>query len=352
MDEGYKAIESFQVLDEDQNIRIDRWFKRHFPNISFLLVAQLLRKGSVRVNRKRQKQSYKLQCNDIITVRKADIYNFAMVTSKHVTINKGKYHATIAKQIHNSVLYSDENIIAINKPSGFAVQGGTNIKISLDDVLHLLQSDNQKPKLVHRIDKDTSGVIVIAKNNRTATELGRLFKSGDVIKYYLALCYGVPKIQNGTISTPLCKMKWYQNKEYVAYCPINGKEAITHYKVQLVNSDKTMSLIRFQIVTGRTHQIRAHAAMSGIPIFGDVKYNSKYTSWVHSKINREKSVMKILVKQVTDDLCSTSTLCLHSAYISMILFGKKIELHAPLQKSFMDVLLSKGFNYDATTVRL
>ena len=181
------------------------------------------------------------------------------------------------EKIKNCIIYKDNNIIAINKPSGLAVQSGSKIEKSLNDYLQFLRFENQEnPKLVHRLDKDTSGLIIIARNHEIAEKLAEYFKDKDekLDKIYLTLAVGKFLNTEGKIEFPLIK-KVENGVEKVYRDEKNGKEATTIYKVLGYNEKYNVSLLEIKILTGRTHQIRVHLKEIGHPILGDGKYGGK-----------------------------------------------------------------------------
>ena len=205
------------------------------------------------------------------------------------------------KKFSSWIIFEDENLIAINKPSGLATQGGSGIEISVDDFVLL-----KKFQLVHRLDKDTSGILLIAKNSKSAEFLIDAFKNKTVEKTYLALVRGVPKKVSGVINIPLRK-KLLGKNEKVSPDFESGKEAITEFKILKNFSDR--ALLELKPLTGRTHQLRVHCKELGHPILNDVKYGGK----------------EVLRK----DLCKR--MCLHAYKIELQdYFGKKLEIKTSL----------------------
>jgi 23S rRNA pseudouridine955/2504/2580 synthase len=319
------------VQPVDDQSRIEKFLRK--LGISYMMASQMIRKGSVKINGKRQKSSFILQPGDIVEV-------FGVADAIVDNTTPTKQHEVIAQELIRDILYKDEDILILNKPAGLAVQGGNKVKISIDDLSDCLKFDlENKPKLVHRLDRDTSGVLVMARNNSAAKELSLMFKaSGTIKKFYLALCYGYPNKDAGTISIPLTKVKF--DKEIMCYSADRGDEAITHYKV--IQHNQRFSLIQFQLVTGRTHQVRAHCAISGLPIVGDGKYNREYFERVQSMLlPYEKKQFILNTNPLTQ--YNHKKLCLHSEMIEFKLFDKKITVNAPLPKDFQ-VMIDMAFN--------
>ncbi len=317
------------VTEDDNNKKIDRFIKKFFQHLSFSEVAKMLRKGDIKVNGKRQKVSYLLQTKDVVQIY-GKMYE---KQEKILTVQ----NQVLAKKLIDNLLYTDENILVLNKPPGLAVQGGNKVKISVDDLGELLTLGlKNKPKLVHRIDRDTSGVLIMARNDEAARILCKMFQEpGTIKKYYLALCNGSPNKQQGTISIPLAKVKLDGNQELMSYCPDTGDTAITHYKV--LQSNQEVSLIQFNIVTGRTHQVRAHAAISGIPIVGDLKYDQEYSEYVMSLLTPKERQLFIL-NNSPSKLPGEKQLYLHSELIELDIYGKNISVRAPVPYAFADAI--------------
>ncbi|MFI4984295.1 MAG: RluA family pseudouridine synthase [Rickettsiales bacterium] len=260
-----KEHNQIAVLSDDSGIRLDRWFKRHHPETPFGIIAKLVRKGLIRINGKRAEVSTKINEADNLTFPELP----SLKEQKNSDILNNKYK----EDLLNSVIFKDENIIVINKPAGLAVQGGSKITISVDSLLHYLKFDSEnKPKLVHRIDKETSGILVLARNNQTVTKLAWLFKSKDMTKSYIALLEGLPRPYTGKVESSIEKL--FKDGYEKMRTSDEGKLAISTYQVIDHAADK-FALVAMQPVTGRTHQLRIHAAQLDCPIVGDDKYNLK-----------------------------------------------------------------------------
>ena len=218
--------------------------------------------------------------------------------------------------IQSLVIYKDENILALNKPSGLAVQGGTNTNRHVDGMLEALKFDAlEKPKLVHRIDKNTSGLLLLARNRKFAELLTQAFKNHNLQKTYLALCYGKPKLNQGEINLSLSKVG-----EKIVPNP-QGQKAITLYRV-LDSVGTKFSLLELSPLTGRTHQIRVHLSTIGCPIVGDDKYFDRQ----NIKFN------------IFDD-----KLHLHAYKINLSdLYNKKMVITAELPDYFKQSLANSG----------
>ena len=253
------------VQKEDEGIRLDRWFKRHFQSFRMSELNKCLREKNIKVNGKKAECGYRVCEKDEILY--PDTFGQNKPEKKALVSDKDR------AWLQEMVIYKDRDILAINKPCGLAVQGGSGQVRFLDALLDGLDmGTGKRPKLVHRLDKDTSGVLVLARNQLAATWLTRLFKERDMHKTYLAVVSKRVKAGKGVINAPL-KKAVVGGVEMVVVDKENGLPAVTEYEV-LAAGDEA-SLIRFKPKTGRTHQIRAHAKYMGHPILGDVKYGKK-----------------------------------------------------------------------------
>lgn len=253
--------------------RIDRWLavNHHIPVV---LSQKLIRKKKILVNEKTITSSYKIDNGDVIDIKVNITENIREPQKQTRTINTNLYKDLLQK-IKNNIIFKDDYIIVINKPYGVAVQGGSKIKISVDDILDGLCFEyKEKPKLVHRIDMHTSGILLLARTQEAAKLLTELFKTKQIEKKYLAVVLGRPKQHEGIIKSYMAKIQYNDHEKVSETNAAEGKQAITKYKV--VENLGNMTLIEFMPITGRTHQIRVHAAINlGTPIIGDEKYGGK-----------------------------------------------------------------------------
>lgn len=253
-------------------MRLDRWFKTHFPDLAFARLQKLLRTGQIRVDGGRAKTSQRLEPGQVVRIPPL---GEAREAEDHVESGwRGTLSAEDSKFVKSLVVYSDADVIVINKPAGLAVQGGTKTDRHLDGMLSgLMDKGGERPRLVHRLDRDTSGVMMLAKTRAVATRLGDAFKHKETRKIYWAITAGVPDPREGEISMALSKAGG-PGQERVVADPEEGKSAITWYKVIDTAADRA-ALIALWPRTGRTHQLRAHMAALGAPIVGDGKYGGK-----------------------------------------------------------------------------
>jgi len=254
------------IKKEDNDTRVDKWLLKNNHVSSMVEAQKLMRKGRIRVNSSRVKIGARLNTGDEIYFPEIEVQQKAPLRDKYSPTEKDK------NQLLNMVIYKDDNVIVINKPAGLAVQGGSGSFRNLDSMLEVLKFGKPNaPKLVHRLDKNTSGILLLARDNNTAKIFLNYFKEHKVQKIYKAWVVGVPTKSQSTINAPLRKKQG--NNEKVIVTP-SGKEAITDYKV--VKTYKNLaSLLEIELHTGRTHQIRVHMNHIGHPIVGDGKYGSK-----------------------------------------------------------------------------
>ncbi len=255
------GVELIKVKQEDDGIRLNRWFLKYYPGLTLGRLQKLLRTKQIKVNGQRAEANKRLEYGQEIRIPPLDNEKKEPIKT---TISEKD-----AKYIENMVIYKDDNIIILNKPSGLAVQGGTNTLRHIDGLLDALKFGNEdKPKLVHRIDKDTSGILVLARHRKIADTLTKAFRERSLHKTYLALTRGVPIKENGTVKSSLEKVG---ERVHVLE---SGKPAITEYDV-LDFVGNRYALVAARPLTGRTHQIRAHLESINCPIWGDDKYFGK-----------------------------------------------------------------------------
>ena len=255
------GVKIIKIKPEDDGIRLNRWFLREYPSLSLSRLQKLLRTKQIKVDGKRAETSTRLESGQELRIPPLD--NEKAEKKENVLSNKDIDFIT------SMVIYKDSNIIVLNKPSGLAVQGGTNTTKHIDGLLDALKFENsEKPKLVHRIDKDTSGILLLARNRKFADILTKAFREHGLQKIYLALVRGCPDKLEGTINLSLEKIG--EKMQVVK----GGQKAITEYKV-LDKAAKKYALVEARPLTGRTHQIRAHLEAISTPILGDDKYFGK-----------------------------------------------------------------------------
>lgn len=264
-------VQQIEVTREDDGIRLDRWFQRHYPHVKHGRLEKLMRTGQVRVDGGRVKASRRLAVGEMIRIPPLDDQETRQPPRQGVTQEDRDF-------IRSLVLYQDDRLVALNKPSGLATQGGPKVTRHVDGLLEGLRKGNdQKLHLVHRLDRDTSGVLIVAKGPNNAAELSKLWRSRDVEKTYWALTRGVPHPLQGTIRLSLAKRTGGKGGEQMV--PVDDKDAdaqsaVTHYAV-VENTGKKAAWVAMILETGRTHQIRAHMTALGTPVVGDKKYGGE-----------------------------------------------------------------------------
>jgi 23S rRNA pseudouridine955/2504/2580 synthase len=272
------SVEQKTVTPDEAGMRLDRWFKLHYPGFGFAPLQKLLRSGQVRVNGGRVKAETRLLEEQIVRIpplsEQAPTKN-APLTGKTI---RGQNDADVLKQM---VLFEDEKVIVFNKPAGLSVQGGSGVMRNVDDMLEAWRNKKgEKPRLVHRIDRDTAGCLVVARTRGAAQFLTQMFRERETGKTYWALVKGAPRFNEGKVSSWLLKEKTPDgDKMRVCEQGVKGADhAVSHYQV-IENVGQRVSWIKWTPHTGRTHQLRVHSLQLGCPIIGDPKYFEHDTNW-------------------------------------------------------------------------
>ncbi len=259
------------IADDDDGIRLDRWFQRHVPETSYNIVSRWARTGALRLD------GAKAAPGDRIAAGQTLVWpeNLpAMATPRPVEPVREALSDAQIEYVQGLVIHMDRHAIVINKPPGLATQGGIGITTHVDGLLDALQYDmTTRPKLVHRLDKDTSGVLLLARTARAAAFFSKSFAGRDARKTYWALTIGVPKVEAGEIDASLSKQPG-SGGEKMHVDPETGLKAKTRYRTIDYAAGRA-AWVEFMPLTGRTHQIRVHAAAIGHPIVGDAKYGGK-----------------------------------------------------------------------------
>jgi 23S rRNA pseudouridine955/2504/2580 synthase len=262
-------VDIVTVRPEDGAGRLDRWFKRHYPGLTHGRLEKLLRTGQIRVDGRRAHAKDPVAPGQAIRVP-------PLPETPAPLSNAGKSKAPRARPqdvalLRDAVLYRDDWAIVVNKPAGLAVQGGTNTERHVDALLDGLRFESaERPRLVHRLDKDTSGVLLIARNAAAAAFFTRAFRDKTTRKIYWAIVVGLPELRQGRIDLALSKGAGVRGGERV-HADEEGKNAVTYYTI-VDQAGTRASWLALLPVTGRTHQLRAHCAEIGTPILGDGKY--------------------------------------------------------------------------------
>jgi 23S rRNA pseudouridine955/2504/2580 synthase len=276
------SVEFITVEAAEADLRLDRWLTRHFPGLTHGRIEKLLRTGQLRVDGKRAKSNQRLETGQVVRVPPLG----DLSASKEAPKPAPRLKDSDAEMLRACVLYKDDEIIAINKPAGLAVQGGTGTLHHLDAMLDALKYDaEERPRLVHRLDKDTSGVLVLGRTARAASQLANAFKRRDAHKIYWALVVGCPMPYEGEIDAPLAKRPGRLG-EKMDIDEEEGQDAVTRYRV-LDHAHKQASWLELEPLTGRTHQLRVHCLALGCPILGDGKYGGQEAFLQGSGLSRK-----------------------------------------------------------------
>jgi len=297
-------MKKFLVEGDFINTRLDRWFKRKIHDVPQSFIEKNLRKGNIKVNKKKNKSSYKLQKDDQIYIS-----DFKFTASK----SKKKYYdyKPTKKELSfssNIFIENNENFAVINKPAGIAVQSGTKSRRNLLDILRATKEFNEtSPYAVHRIDKETTGVLIVAKNRRYAQLFTSLFRIRKIHKIYLGVIIGELQKNKGTL---IDELYHYEGEKKIT------TKAITHF--QVLDSNSNCSLLKLNPETGRKHQLRKQLLIRGCPILGDSKYR------IHKNYSNKKE-----------------TLMLHAYKINFSIADTKYSFSADVPTTFKKVLKQK-----------
>lgn len=281
------AVDQRTVAEEEEGLRLDRWFRRHFPALGHGRLEKLLRTGQVRLDGKRTKAGIRVQPGQVVRIPPIE-----PVLGPGIEPGTGGGRRQGAKRpspapaqderdaLEATLLYQDDWLVAINKPAGLAVQGGTKQPHNLDAMLeHVRFGGKARPRLVHRLDRDTSGVLLLARTLEAARRLTVAFKRKDTRKIYWAAVTGVPSDRFGEIDLPLAKEAGRGGEKMVAVPSSDAggasvQDAVTVF-ARAASFKKAVAWLVLRPITGRTHQLRVHAAAIGHPILGDGKYGGQ-----------------------------------------------------------------------------
>jgi len=265
-------VESIPVASNEAGLRLDRWFKIHFPDVTYGYLQKLLRSGQVRVDSRRVLANARLAAGERVRVPK-------VVRNPPKADPSVKPPPGLSKAdrdfIEKMILFEDDHVLVLNKPFGLAVQGGSGTKRHIDGLLAgMVDRFGDRPRLVHRLDRDTTGILLVAKHRDAAARLGRVFQTRSAAKTYWALVKGVPKPAQGKIEAALVKASGPDGDRVRKARPGEqdvAMHATTHYSV-IDRVGQKAAWVSLKPVTGRQHQLRAHMDIIGHPIIGDNKY--------------------------------------------------------------------------------
>ena len=318
------GVDFVTVSPDDGDVRLDRWLKRKYPQLTQGQIQKLLRLKQIKVDGKRAESSQRVTAGQTVRVPPLPENGSPMknAAERRAAAAVSEKDAAFLRSL---VLYKDNDVIVINKPAGLAVQGGTGQTRHLDGMLGALRFEkDENPRLVHRLDKETSGVLVLARTPAAAAKTADAFAKGKAKKVYWALVTGVPEVKEGKIDAKLAKISGENGGESVRVDEKNGKTAVTYYRVEDEVFQK-VAWLEMMPVTGRTHQLRVHCAHMGHPIVGDLKYGGK---------NAPAGVK------------NADALHLHARAVRLPLpSGKIIEVTAPLSGKMAEDFDFFGFSY-------
>ena len=280
-------------ISNNSNLRLDKYLKHKYSSLTQGFIEKNIRKKNILINNSTTKASYLVKINDELKILNfhENLYKNKIIFKKNIKISKD-----ILAEFKKSIIFENNNFIVLNKWSQIATQGGSKIKISID---HIIKNISSQYRLVHRLDKETSGLLLIAKNLDYAKKISSLFKQKEITKFYIALCEGNPKHNFSQVKLDIKSKK------------LKIETTVTNYKV--INKNNTISSILFNPQTGKTHQLRIVSKNLGCPIVGDNKYN------IYSKYKKE-------------------SLMLHAFAIKFTIDNKKFEFVSNLPDYFLNFL--------------
>jgi len=314
-------VRTFTVSEDDDGIRLDRWFKRHLPDVSFNLVSRWSRTGQLRLNDRKATPGDRIETGQEIRFPPPD----AQPRTARPQRQRKPLSEDEVRFVRDMVIYEDPGAFVLNKPPGLATQGGTKTTHHLDRLLDGLADESGRPKLVHRLDKDTSGALLVARTARAAGHFAKAFSGRTAKKVYWALVVGVPDLNEGTIDAPLAKQPG-TGGEKMHIDGEHGLPAKTRWRT-IDRAGNRAAWVELQPLTGRTHQLRAHMAAIGHPIVGDAKYGGAeafLTGGVSRKLHLHARRLRIDAPD-----------------------GGKIDVTAELPAHFAESLATLGFEQTA-----
>ena len=284
-------MKTLKITNDHEEERIDKYLSSQYPDLSRSFISSQIKDGNVLVNSKSIKSSYKLSCDDNISIN----FDTEIINPE-----------ILGEDIKLDIIFENKDVIVINKQPGMVVHpaAGNKTGTLVNALIHYFPKitsavyekgnpvSENRPGLVHRLDKDTSGVIIVAKNSRTMHSLSKQIQNRTVKKKYLALCYNWPKLPSATLINYLGRHP-YNRKHIADIGKENGKEAISDYEVlkYFTFNNEKISLIEFSIKTGRTHQIRVQSSKIGCPVLGDDFYNNKQSQIVSNLLNVKRQLL-------------------------------------------------------------
>ncbi|GAA4773730.1 RluA family pseudouridine synthase [Novosphingobium ginsenosidimutans] len=320
-------VRQFTVQHDDDGVRLDRWFKRHLPQIGFAMISRWARTGQIRVDGKRADPADRLSAGQVVRVPPG-----GDAPAKGGAKPRRELSEEEIARAEAMVITQDRAAIVLNKPPGLATQGGSGMKEHVDGLLDAFVGGGlegtksaPRPRLVHRLDKDTSGVLLIARTPGSAAYFSKRFSGRTARKIYWAIITGVPDIADGLIELPLAKQPGTGGEKMMVDKSGEGQSARTRYRV-LDRAGNRAAWVELQPLTGRTHQLRVHMAAIGHPIVGDGKYGGP-EAFLSGSISRK---MHLHARRLIID---------HPD-------GDVIDVRAELPEHFANTMASLGFDED------
>jgi len=311
-------VRTFTVAEDDDGIRLDRWFKRHLPDVTFNVVSRWARTGQLRLGGKRAVPGDRVEAGQEIRVPPLD----AQPVRDRPQPRRNPLTEDEEQFVREMVIYQDPNAFVLNKPPGLATQGGTKTHQHLDRLLDGLSNEGGRPKLVHRLDKDTSGAVLVARSARAAGHFAKAFSGRTARKVYWAIVVGDLSANEGVIDAPLAKQPG-TGGEKMHISEEHGLPAKTRWRV-IDRAGNRAAWVELQPLTGRTHQLRAHMASMGHPIVGDSKYGGP-AAFLTGGISRKLPLHARRIRIDAPD-------------------GAKIDVTADLPPHFAESLTMLGFD--------
>ena len=280
------GVQTVQVKDDDADMRVDRWFKKHYPGLGHGRLEKLLRTGQVRVDGKRVKANQRLEAGQYLRLPPLGEKETSPPTADSRPGKESRIDEALLEEMRERVLFMDDEVIVLDKPAGIATQGGTGQKVHVDGMLDGLRfGRSERPKLVHRLDKDTSGILLIARSTKAARWLTAAFREKTTRKIYWALVLGEVKPRVALIDIPISKLPGKAG-EKMAVDYEAGQKSLTDYEV-VEQLGKRVAWVALSPITGRTHQLRVHMMERRAPILGDGKYGGPEAFLVAEGLSRK-----------------------------------------------------------------
>jgi 23S rRNA pseudouridine955/2504/2580 synthase len=278
------------IPEAEADSRLDRYLRRNVEGLTQAMIQKLLRTGKIRIDGKRAEASTHVAAGQVVSIPAIKPPS-EMPKQRHVMV----MDAHQIRDLEAMILYRDDAVIVLNKPAGLASQGGKGIAVHLDGMLDALRFDGtERPKLVHRLDRDTSGVLLLARGVKPASKLAAAFRGRDVEKTYWALLWGVPPVLEGRIDLPLNRVEGEGSSRSVAASrgDKEASRAVTEYKI-LDYAGKKFAWAELNPLTGRMHQLRVHTLALGTPILGDASYGAAFADGFAPQLHLHARRLKI-----------------------------------------------------------